>query len=134
MCCLASQFFLGSMSDCKNDAILEGSCIFSLSLAAASFSEPFSLSFLFLFIFFSFFWKNRVEFVGDFLGPIFNLLNRAERAQYRKAHSDDYNSAAETFRRQWPYFHSIVAKIMIVNDAVSFQDKTERIDARFFFQ
>jgi hypothetical protein len=54
MCCLASQFFLGSMSDCKNDAILEGSCIFSLSLAAASFSKPFSLSFLFLFIFFSF--------------------------------------------------------------------------------
>jgi hypothetical protein len=23
MCCLANQFFLGSMNDCKNDAILE---------------------------------------------------------------------------------------------------------------
>jgi hypothetical protein len=43
-------------------------------------------------------------------------------------------TAAETFRRQWPYFHSIEAKIMMVNDTVSFQEKTERIDARIFLQ
>jgi len=112
-----------------------GRFLYFLPLACSCkfFKALLSLFFIFIY-FFLFFWKNRVEFVGDFLGPIFNLLNRAERAQYRKAHSDDYNSAAETFRRQWPYFHSIVAKIMIVNDAVSFQDKTERIDARFFFQ
>jgi hypothetical protein len=32
MCCLANQFFLGSMNDCKNDAIFGRSVSLSLSL------------------------------------------------------------------------------------------------------
>jgi hypothetical protein len=64
MCCLANQFFLGSINDCKNDAIFGRSVSLSLSLTfSGACLRLVCLAILLFFSSISFhglFWKNRV--------------------------------------------------------------------------